>query len=132
MRAVVRRQAHELHRPALAIGQVAFLQAGEEGLDLGEGVLVGEVLDLRREGRRIRHHVVLQVDGQVDELPWHGKTSVGTRRADASLSAMSAVPKRSPASVGAELLKQVIASEVPFGGDLRLAHRSVENVRFGS
>jgi hypothetical protein len=80
VRAVVRGQRHALHGPAFAIGQVALAQAGEEGRDLPHRVLVREVFDLRREGGRVRHHVVLEVDGEVDELPCHGKTSVGTRR----------------------------------------------------
>ena len=72
VRAVVGRQLHHLHRPALAVGQVLLLQAGEERLDLREGVLVREVLDLRREGRRVAQHVVFEVDRQVDESAGHG------------------------------------------------------------
>jgi hypothetical protein len=77
VRSVVRRQLHRLHGPALAIGQVLALQAGEERLHLRERGVVREVLDLRRERRRIRNHVVLQVDRKVDEVARHGKTSVG-------------------------------------------------------
>ncbi|MCY1378262.1 hypothetical protein D9M69_658790 [compost metagenome] len=77
VRAVVRGQLHQLHGPAFAVGQVFFLQAGKEGLDLLEGVLVREVLDLRREGRRIGQHVVFEKDRQVDELAWHGEAPCG-------------------------------------------------------
>src|SRR5205085_1410738 len=85
-------QLHELHGPAFPIGQIALLQAREERLDLPVRVLVGEVLDLRLEGRRVREHVVLEVDGQVDELPWHGKPPLGGSCADASLPRMQAAP----------------------------------------
>ena len=56
--AVVGRELHQLHRPALAIGQVALLQAGKEGLDLRVGVLMREVFDLGRKGRRVGEHIV--------------------------------------------------------------------------
>ena len=46
VRAVVRRRAAPAPRPALAVGQVFLLQAGKEGRDLREGVLVAEILDL--------------------------------------------------------------------------------------
>jgi len=69
--AVVSGQLHQLHRPAFSVGQILFLQAGEERRDLLESVVVAEVLNLRRKGRRIGQHVVLEVDRQVDELAGH-------------------------------------------------------------
>ena len=71
MGSIVRRQAHPLDSPALAIGQVLLLQAGEKRGDLLVGVFVGEVLDLGHHRRRIAQHVVLEVDRQIDELAGH-------------------------------------------------------------
>jgi hypothetical protein len=45
---------------ALAVGQVLLLEPGKSGLDLGEAVFVGEILDLRRECRRVGHPVVFK------------------------------------------------------------------------
>ena len=69
--AVVGRELNLLDRPAFAVGQVFLLQAGKEGLDLADGVFVGEVLDLGREGGRVGDDVVFEVDREVDELAGH-------------------------------------------------------------
>jgi hypothetical protein len=69
--AVVGGQPHELHRPALAVGQVFALQAGKKTRDLLDRIAMGEVLDPRRERRWVAQHVVLEKDRQVDEAARH-------------------------------------------------------------
>ncbi len=86
--AVVRRQLHHLHRPAFTIGQVLLLESGKEGLDLRKGVLVGEVLDLGREGGRIAQHIVLEKDGKVDKSAGHRGSFRGKWRKGRSMGAL--------------------------------------------
>jgi hypothetical protein len=72
MRAVVGGQADVLDRPALAVGQVLLLQAGKEAGDLAGRLLMLVIADLGRKRRRIGHHVVLEIDRQIDEAARHG------------------------------------------------------------
>ena len=72
MRAVMRGELDPFDRPAFAVGQLLVLQAREELADLGRGLLVVEVADARPVARRIGGDVVLQRNGDVDQLARHG------------------------------------------------------------
>ena len=58
--AVVGGQLDELHGPAFTVGQVAFFQAGKKGLDLFDGVFMGEIVDLGGEGWWVTEDIVFQ------------------------------------------------------------------------
>ena len=71
VRAVVRGQLHDLHRPAFAVGQVFLLQAGKERQDAGYALVVIGIFDMRAKTRRIGGYVVLQRHRDVDEFARH-------------------------------------------------------------
>jgi hypothetical protein len=71
MGAVVGGQRHPFGGGGLAFGVVGRRGARQHGHELGQGVLVRLVGDLRRQRGRVGQHVVLQVDRQVDEAAGH-------------------------------------------------------------
>ena len=76
MRAVVGGELHLLDRPALPVRQIFRLQPLEELQHARQALLVIDVLDGRMAARRIGRHVVLQGDGDVDQLARHGVSSL--------------------------------------------------------
>src|SRR5213592_3415192 len=76
MRAVVGGERYLLDRPALPIRQVFRLQPVEELQHARQALLVIDVLDGRVAARRIGRHVVLQGNGDVDQLARHGGSSL--------------------------------------------------------
>jgi hypothetical protein len=76
MRAVVCAQLDEFHGPAFTIGQVFFFQAWKKRLDLRNGILVIKVFNFRRISGRVTHHIVFQINGQINKSTRHGVTSL--------------------------------------------------------
>lgn len=75
MGAVVGDQFHLLDGPGLARRQIVLGQAGEEGAQLGDRRLVIEIANPGSEDRGVRTDVVLQRNGEIDELTGHGLAS---------------------------------------------------------
>jgi hypothetical protein len=67
---------HLLHRPTLPVRQLFSLQSFEELQHARQALLVIDILDGRMIARRIGRHVVLQGDGDVDQLARHGVSSL--------------------------------------------------------
>ena len=76
MRAVVGGELHLLDRPALPVRQIFRLQPVEELQHPRQALLVIDVLDGRMPARRIGRHVVLQGNGDIDQLARHGVSSL--------------------------------------------------------
>jgi hypothetical protein len=76
MRAVVGRELHLLHRPALPVRQVFRPQPLEELQHPRQALLVIDVLDRRMPARRIGRHVVLQGNGNIYQFARHGISSL--------------------------------------------------------
>ena len=76
MRPVVGGERYLLHRPALAIRQIFRLQPVEELQHPRQALLVIDILDGRVIARRIGRHVVLQGNGDIDQLARHGVSSL--------------------------------------------------------
>src|ERR1700730_902389 len=74
MRAVVGRELHLLHRPALPVRQILGLEPLEERQQLRQTLLVVEILNGRIGARRIGRRVVLQRYGNVDQFSRHALT----------------------------------------------------------
>ena len=72
MRAVMGGELHLLDRPALPVRQILGLQSIEELQHARQALLVIDVLDGRMAARRIGGHIVLQGNGDVDQLARHG------------------------------------------------------------
>jgi hypothetical protein len=82
MRAIVGRERDAFDRPALAVRQVFALQAGEEFLQHRDRLTVSQVLDRWFETRRVRGHVVLERDREIDDPRAHERPlRCGYRRA---------------------------------------------------
>ena len=60
-----------LHCPGGPVGKVLLLQPGEEGGHLSEGHLMIHVMDLWTERRWVRNHVVIEIDGDIDDSARH-------------------------------------------------------------
>src|ERR1700724_3006816 len=92
MGAVMGRQLHCLHRPALSVRKILGLQALEELQHAGQALLVIDVLDGGMSSGRVGRYVVLQGDGNMDQSSGHKRFLEGFRR-----STGCAGPESSPA-----------------------------------
>ena len=127
MRAVVRREIDVLDRPALAVGQVFLLQAGEEAGDLAGRVVVLVILDLRAERHGIGNDVVLEIDRQVDETALHG---LPPRRNGLSVDGAPVNSRgdrldRLRQELADALLAEVVEMQAVVGDELRVGHAVV-------
>jgi hypothetical protein len=71
---IVGRERDPLDRPAFAIRQILLTQAGKELDDVGRGLAVGGIVDLRPVSRRVGGDVVFQRHGNVDQCARHVST----------------------------------------------------------
>ena len=76
MGAVMGRELHRLHRPALTVGQIARLKPRKEAEHARQALLVIVILDARIDAGRIGRHVVLQRHRDIDQFSRHGVSLV--------------------------------------------------------
>jgi hypothetical protein len=72
MGGVVGGEPDPFDRPTLAIGQILLAQAGKEFDDVARRLAVGKIIDVGPVPRWIGRDIVLQWNGDVDQLAWHG------------------------------------------------------------
>jgi hypothetical protein len=75
MGAVMGRELHRLHRPALSVRQIFGPEAFKESEHARQALLVIVVLNDRVDPRRIGRNVILQRHGNIDQLSCHGASS---------------------------------------------------------
>src|SRR6266700_5365108 len=76
MRTVVRDEFDAFDGPGFSVRQILRFQAGKEPGQFGYRGLVIHILDFRAVWFGIRHHVIFEKNGQIDDGPGHVQISV--------------------------------------------------------
>jgi hypothetical protein len=71
MGAIVGGELNSLHGPTFTVWQVFLFESWKKRLNLLEGVVVGEVINLGCKGLRIAHDIVFQKYRQVHKFSFH-------------------------------------------------------------